>query len=59
VEGRSADIVGHILPSWQEVTQHEFTPRDDDHLLLDTAILSPEELVDRCATYVARGTRGA
>jgi predicted kinase len=59
VEGRSADIVGHILPSWEEVTQHEFAPRDDEHLLLDTAILSLAELVDRCATYVARGPGGA
>ena len=59
VEGRSADIAGHHLPSWEEVTRHEFEPRDDAHLLLDTAILSPAELVNRCATYVARRVGGS
>lgn len=53
VEGRSADIPGHILPGWDEVTRHEFEPREDDHLLLDTASLSPAQLLDRCAAYVS------
>lgn len=58
VEGRSADILGHILLSWEEVTQHEFEARDDDRLLLDTAIMSPAELVDRCSAYVAHRLGG-
>jgi predicted kinase len=53
VEGRVADIPGHILPTWEAVTRHEFEARDDDHLLLDTAAMSPAELVDRCDAYVA------
>ena len=57
VEERLADIAGHILPTWEAVTQHEFEARDDDHLLLDTATLSPAELVDRCYAHVA-GMRG-
>ncbi len=57
VEGRLADIPGHILPTWEAVTQHEFEARDDDHLLLDTAMRSPAELVDRCYDHVA-GMRG-
>ena len=52
IEGRSTDIPGLILPTWKAVTQHEFEARDDDHLLLDTATLSPTELVDRCEAYV-------
>jgi predicted kinase len=52
VEGRTADIPGHILPTWEAVTQLEFETRDDDHLMLDTATMSPAELVDRCETYV-------
>jgi predicted kinase len=53
VEGRPADIPGHILPTWEAVTQLEFEARDDDHLLLDTATMSPAELVDRCDAYVS------
>jgi predicted kinase len=57
VESRLADIPGHILPTWEAVTQHEFETRDDDHLLLDTATQSPAELIDRCYAHVA-GKRG-
>ncbi len=52
VEGRAADIPEHILPTWEAVTKHEFEARDDDHLLLDTATLTPAELIDRCGVYV-------
>ncbi|HQT66606.1 MAG: hypothetical protein B7Z78_02645 [Rhodospirillales bacterium 20-60-12] len=54
VEERSADIPGHVLPTWQAVLQHEFEQRHDDHLLLDTASLSVAELVESCATYIKR-----
>jgi predicted kinase len=57
VEERFADIPGHILPTWEAVVQHEFETRDDDHLLLDTATMSPAELVDRCYVYVAGMSR--
>ena len=53
VEERLADIPGHILPTWEAVVQHEFETRDDDHLLVDTATMSPAELVDHCYVYVA------
>jgi predicted kinase len=52
VEARSADIPGHILPTWEAIARHEFEARDDDYLLLDTATMSPAELVDRCDAYV-------
>ncbi len=53
IEGRRADIPGHILPTWDAVIQRAFEPRDDDHLLLDTAAMSPAELVERCHVYVS------
>jgi predicted kinase len=52
IEERSADIPGHILPTWDAVMEHEFETRDDDHWLLDTATSTPAELVDRCAVYI-------
>jgi len=55
VEGRAADIPGHVLPRWEDVARHDFEPHDNAHLVLDTACLSPEALVDRCHAYV-RGT---
>jgi predicted kinase len=51
VEERVADIPDHILPSWEDITKHAFETRDDDHLRLDTATLTPAELVDRCEAY--------
>jgi predicted kinase len=53
VEFRIADIPGHRVPNWEDVNRHEFEPRDDDYLLLDTAFLQPAALVDRCATYIS------
>jgi predicted kinase len=55
VEGRSADIPGLIVPTWESVTRHEFEPRDDECLVLDTAMLTPADLVDRCCAYVWAG----
>jgi predicted kinase len=57
VEGRAADISGHVLPTWDAVTQHEFEARDDEHLNLDTATLSPVDLVDRCDAYISARLR--
>jgi predicted kinase len=52
VEDRTADIPGHILPTWDAVTLHEFEARDDDHLTLDTASLSATEIVTHCEAYI-------
>jgi hypothetical protein len=52
VEERTADIPGLVVPSWDSVTRHEFEPRDDECLVLDTATMTPTELVDRCDAYV-------
>lgn len=55
VEERIADLAGHVLPTWEAVTRHEFEARDDDHLCFDMATLSPAELVERCNAYVLTG----
>jgi predicted kinase len=52
VECRSTDIPGLVLPGWDDVQARAFEPRDDAHLVLDTAHHAPEELVERCAAYV-------
>ncbi|HQT88939.1 MAG TPA: AAA family ATPase [Acidiphilium sp.] len=52
VDERSADIPGHRLPNWSSVMRHMFEPRDDDHLLLDTATMTLADLVECCTTYV-------
>jgi predicted kinase len=52
VEERCADISGHVLPTWDAVMQHEFEAHDDVHLILDTAVMSPAETVDRCQAYL-------
>ncbi len=53
VEGRFADIPGHILPTWEAIAQHKFETRDDEHLVLDTAHMPPAKLVDLCNAYVS------
>ena len=52
VEERANDIPGHVLPTWETVMRHEFEERTDDCLSLDTATLSPEQLVQQCKAYV-------
>ena len=57
IEERLPDIPGHVLPTWETVIQNQFEMRDDDHLLLDTARMSPADLVDRCYSHVAGACR--
>ena len=51
VEGRSADLPGHRLPTWEAVTRHEFEPWDGDHLVLDTATTALAEAVNRVEAH--------
>lgn len=55
VEERASDIPGHVLPTWEGVMRYEFEERMDGHLPLDTAALSPEQLVQQCVAYVLDG----
>ncbi len=50
VEGRTADIPGHALPTWEAVTRHEYESWTGDHLILDTAAMPAAEVVDRVET---------
>jgi predicted kinase len=45
VEERPADIPGHILPTWEEVVDREYEPWQGDRLVIDTALLRPEQCV--------------
>ena len=55
VEERASDIPGHVLPTWEGVMRHAFEQRTDEYLPLDTAVLSPEQLVQQCIAYVLDG----
>jgi predicted kinase len=57
VEGRSSDIDGHKLPTWDDVVTRHYESWDRAHLVLDTADSSLDHLVDRAEAYV-RATAG-
>jgi predicted kinase len=52
VEGRTADIPGHVLPTWEAVMNHVFEPWDGDHLVLDTANMPIADVGQRAEAYV-------
>jgi predicted kinase len=45
VETRTTDIPGSTLPTWQEVVTREYQPWDHEHVVLDTAARSIEQVV--------------
>lgn len=45
VETRIADIPGHQPPTWQEVISRDYHPWDREHIAIDTACKSVEEIV--------------
>ena len=48
VEGRTADIDGHRLPTWQEVVERDYRVWEGERLVIDTARLS----VDACVRAI-------
>ena len=46
VETRATDIMGHRLPTWQEVVERDYRPWDVERVVIDTARLSVEQSVD-------------
>lgn len=46
VEGRSADIPGHELPTWQSVLERQYDAWESEHLVVDTASVSAEQAVE-------------
>lgn len=47
VEGRAADLAGHVLPDWQQVLGRHYAPWAEPPLSLDTARLAPAQAVAR------------
>jgi predicted kinase len=45
VEQRSGDIDGLVLPTWQDVLDRSYSPLQEPHLVVDTALLSPEAAI--------------
>jgi predicted kinase len=45
VETRTADIVGHKLPSWRDVVDRDYRKWDREHVVVDTALKSVDEAV--------------
>jgi predicted kinase len=45
VETRSADIAGHILPTWSQVVERDYRPWDGERLIVDTAQFDVRESV--------------
>lgn len=46
IESRKADIAGHKLPTWNEVVTREYQPWTREHLLIDTALQTVEQVVE-------------
>ncbi|SFT26703.1 AAA family ATPase [Methylobacterium sp. yr668] len=45
VETRTADIAGFTLPSWSSVMGRDYVPWTSPRLVVDTALLTPDEAV--------------
>ncbi|MFL9863583.1 AAA family ATPase [Paraburkholderia fungorum] len=46
VEARQADIPGHKLPTWKGVLERQYDPWESAHLVVDTANVSVEQVVE-------------
>jgi predicted kinase len=55
VEARPADIMGHKLPTWQDVIERDYRPWDVDRIVIDTARLSVEQSVRSIRAEVPAG----
>jgi hypothetical protein len=42
VEERVTDLPGFVQPTWAEVVDRDYQPREDDRLVIDTALTSPD-----------------
>ena len=52
VESRTSDIKGLKLPTWAEIVNVDYEPWDQEHLVLDTADSSLDDMLERAETYV-------
>jgi predicted kinase len=53
VEGRTSDIPGLIAPTWQAVSERDYEPWVEPHLIIDTARLSPNEAISAVELHIA------
>lgn len=56
VAGRSTDVDGLVKPTWQEVSNREYEPWSREHLVIDTATMTPRESAARITA--AMGSAG-
>lgn len=54
VESRSADIPGHVLPTWPQVEDRDYRPWESERVLVDTARSSVEECVRAILAAIGR-----
>lgn len=52
VEARTADLEGHVVPTWDEVRDREYEPWDEPRLTVDTAAASHTECLTQVLDYV-------
>ena len=53
IERRQPDIAGHVLPTWEDVLSHDYTPWTEPRLLIDTAELSAQQAVEFVERHLA------
>jgi predicted kinase len=46
IEERQADIPGHKLPTWKSVLERRYDPWESEHLVVDTANFSVEQVIE-------------
>jgi predicted kinase len=54
VESRTADIAGHVLPTWQKVLDRDYRPWDCERLVVDSARADVDESVTAILTSLRR-----
>ncbi|WP_233852325.1 AAA family ATPase [Paraburkholderia sp. HD33-4] len=60
IEKRRADIPGHQLPTWKNVLERQYDAWESEHLVIDTANLSVEQIVETITSRMSNlltGTR--
>lgn len=58
VEEREADIPGHALPTWDEIQNRKYEAWASDCLVIDSAMVSPEEAVQQVFNSIKFDSNG-
>lgn len=54
VSGRTADIVGATLPSWEDVVGRHYEPWEPTPVRIDTSVAAPQDCVRQALTAIMR-----